>query len=101
MPASPAQGIIVRGGIAQGGPDAAIERPALNDIWSQAKLDQVLPAGMSRAELILRYTLSHPYCHTTIVGTCNHEHLAENIAAANEGPLPESLYQAVTELIAP
>jgi len=27
-------GIIIRGGIAQGGPDAEIQRPALNDIWT-------------------------------------------------------------------
>ncbi len=38
---------------------------------------------MSRAELILRYTLSHPHCDTTIVGTCNAAHLAENIAAVD------------------
>lgn len=92
-------GIILRGGIAQGGPDAEIQRPLLNDVWSGAKLDELLPQGMSRAELILRYTLSHPDCHTTIVGTCNDEHLAENIAAANAGPLPKSLYQAVTERV--
>ncbi len=94
-------GIIIRGGIAQGGPDAEIERPALNDIWTKAKLDEVLPKEMSRAELILRYTLSHPHCHTTIVGTCNHEHLAENIASANAGPLPQSLQQEVARRLKP
>jgi aryl-alcohol dehydrogenase-like predicted oxidoreductase len=81
-------GIILRGGIAQGGPDAEIQRPALNDVWNTARLDEVLPAGMSRAELILRFTLSHPACHTAIVGTCNLQHLAENLAAASRGPLP-------------
>jgi len=88
-------GIIIRGGVAQGGPDAEIQRPALNDVWSQATLDDVLPEGMSRAELILRYTLSHPHCHTTIVGTCNQAHLGENLAAAEAGPLPEELYAEV------
>ena len=92
-------GIIVRGGIAQGGPDAEIERPALKDLWSRAQLDEVLPVGMSRAELILRYTLSHPHCHTTIVGTCNHQHLAENLAAATAGPLPAELYDEVTRRV--
>lgn len=81
-------GIIIRGGIAQGGPEAEIQRPALNDVWTRAKLDELLPAGMTRSELILRCTLSHPDCHTTIVGTCNREHLAENVAAAAKGPLP-------------
>ncbi len=61
-------GIIIRGGIAHGGPDAEIQRQTLNDIWTRARLDEILPDGMNRAELILRYTLSHPHCHTTIVG---------------------------------
>jgi aryl-alcohol dehydrogenase-like predicted oxidoreductase len=93
-------GIIVRGGIAQGGPDAQIQRPALNDVWSKAKLDELLSAGMTRAEMILRYTLSHPSCHTTIVGTCNHDHLAENLAAASRGPLPDELYQQISGRVA-
>ncbi|MFC1758558.1 aldo/keto reductase [Planctomycetota bacterium] len=89
-------GIIIRGGIAQGGPDAEIQRPALNDVWENAKLDELLPADMSRAELILRYTLSHPHVDTIIVGTCNADHLAENLSAAKAGPLDDDLYQAVT-----
>jgi aryl-alcohol dehydrogenase-like predicted oxidoreductase len=88
-------GIILRGGIAHGGPDAKFARPALNDLWSRAGLDELLPANMSRAELILRYTLAHPHCHTTIVGTCNAEHLAENLAAAARGPLPVELCRAI------
>ena len=92
-------GIIIRGGIAQGGPDAEIQRRALNDIWEKAKLDEVLPVGMKRAELILRYTLSHPHCHTTIVGTCNPAHLAENLAAFDAGPLPHELYDEVTHRV--
>ena len=78
-------GIIVRGGIAHGGPDAEIQRPALNDVWTAARLDDLLTEEMNRAELILRYTLSHPCCHTTIVGTCNHDHLAENIRSLEKG----------------
>lgn len=92
-------GIILRGGIAHGGPDAEIQRPTLNDLWTRAKLDEVLPAGMKRAELILRYTLSHPHCHTTIVGTCNREHFKENIASAEKGPLPEELYNEITHRV--
>ena len=92
-------GIIIRGGVAQGGPDAEIQRPALNDIWNQAKLDELLPSGMTRAELILRYTLTHSHCHTVIVGTCNPRHLADNLTAAAEGPLPSDLYRQVTERV--
>ncbi|MEQ8790049.1 MAG: aldo/keto reductase [Pirellulaceae bacterium] len=93
-------GIIIRGGIAHGGPDAEIQRPALNDVWTAAELDEVLPPDMDRAEFILRYTLSHPHCHTTIVGTCNAEHLAANLASAAKGPLPEVLRQQVAARIA-
>lgn len=84
-------GVIIRGGVAQGGPDAEIQRPALNAVWQQAGLDDLLPAGISRAEFLLRYTLSHPACRTTIVGTCNPQHLQENIAATKAGPLPPEL----------
>lgn len=93
-------GIIIRGGIAHGGPDAEIQRPALNDMWTRAQLDEVLPEGMSRAALILRGTLSHPHCHTTIVGTCNPEHLNENLAAAASGPLPDDLHKEIASRVA-
>lgn len=84
-------GIIIRGGIAHGGPDADIQRPNLNDLWSAAQLDELLTHGMTRAEFILRFTLSHPHCDTTIVGTCNEDHLEENINAATKGPLSADL----------
>jgi len=93
-------GIIIRGGIAQGGPDAEIQRPALNDIWTWAKLDEVLSDGMNRAELVLRHTISHPHCDTTIVGTCNAAHLAENLAAVTKGPLSADLYEQITSRVA-
>lgn len=93
-------GIIIRRGIAQGGPDAEIQRSALNDVWTRAKLDEILPNRMNRAELILRYTLAHPHCQTTIVGTCDPEHLAENLAAVAEGPLPAELCEQVASRVA-
>jgi aryl-alcohol dehydrogenase-like predicted oxidoreductase len=93
-------GIIIRGGIAQGGPDAEIQRPALNEVWARANLDVILPTGMSRAELILRYTLSQSHCHTTIVGTCNPRHLTENVESAAKGPLPAEVYEQVTSRVA-
>ena len=92
-------GVIIRGGIAHGGPDAEIQRPALNDVWTRAKLDEIIPKGMSRAELILRHTLSHPHCHTTIVGTCNQQHLVENATACRLGPLPDPICREITARI--
>ena len=93
-------GIILRSGIAQGGPEAEIQRPALNDVWTRAKLDEILPTGMQRAELILRYTLAHPHCSTTIIGTCDPQHLTENLAAVAAGPLPATLHKQVTSRVA-
>lgn len=93
-------GIIIRGGIAKGGPQAEIQRATLNDVWERGGLRDVLPQGMKPAELILRYTLSHPHCHTTIVGTCDPNHLAENLASAKRGPLPSELYEQITRCIA-
>ncbi len=93
-------GIIIRGGIAHGGPEAEIRRPALDDVWAQAKLDEVLPSKMSRAEMILRFTLSHPNCDTTIVGTCNSSHLAENVRACEAGALPTELVREIQSRVA-
>ena len=89
-------GIIIRGGIAQGGPDAEIQRPALNEVWNRARLDELVTPELSRAELILRYTLAHPHCHSVIVGTCNPEHLAENLRAAEAGPLQPHVVDEIT-----
>lgn len=93
-------GVIIRGGIAQGGPDAEIQRPALNEVWNRARLDDFLDGSTSRAELILRYTISNPHCHSTIVGTCNPNHLRENIAAVNKGPLDKDLCSELRERVA-
>ena len=48
--------------------------------------------GESRTAFLLRFTLSHPHCHTTIVGTLQPEHLQENLAIAQKGPLPADVY---------
>ena len=93
-------GVIVRGGVAQGGPDAEIQRENLNAVWDAAYLDELLEPEMSRAELILRYTLSKKACHTTIVGTCNESHLKENIASTLKGPLSESVCEEIRRRVA-
>jgi len=89
-------GVIVRGGIAHGGPDAEIQRAALNEVWTTARLDELLPDGVNRAELILRYTLTHPACHTAIVGTCNLQHLQENVNVAAQGGLSPELFAEIS-----
>jgi aryl-alcohol dehydrogenase-like predicted oxidoreductase len=96
-------GTIIRGGVARGLPVAAAEtlerlpeqmRPTFQrrrDLWDEAKLDEICD-GLGRMEFMLRFTLSHPDMTTTIVGTANPEHLAQNVAAAKNGVLPADQY---------
>ena len=88
-------GIIIRGGVAKGHRDSG-ERW---DKWGGAQLDGLLE-GMNRYEFVLRFTLAHPACHTTIVGTADVEHLEANVAAARSGPLPDATYEQAKERLA-
>jgi aryl-alcohol dehydrogenase-like predicted oxidoreductase len=36
---------------------------------------------------LIRFAISHPDLHTAIIGTSSLDHLAENIAAVEAGPL--------------
>jgi aryl-alcohol dehydrogenase-like predicted oxidoreductase len=93
-------GVIIRGGIGRGGPEGPVLKRVKMDIWQAARLDELCGPDMRPAELVLRYTLKHPHCHTTIVGTANPEHLAMNVAAAAKGPLPDDIYDEVTRRVA-
>jgi aryl-alcohol dehydrogenase-like predicted oxidoreductase len=95
-------GIIIRGGVARGAPaeNLKLERipefwreiaETRRDLWTRANLDGLLEDG-GRMQFILRFTLTHPDLHTTIVGTLNPRHLADNLAAIRAGPLPEGVY---------
>lgn len=99
-------GTIIRGGVARGAPapdqDPAVMAGARQEInaqrrslWEVAELDALLD-GSSRMEFLLRYTLSHPGMHTTIVGTMNPAHLAANVAGAEKGPLSADVYAAAS-----
>jgi aryl-alcohol dehydrogenase-like predicted oxidoreductase len=46
-------------------------------------------------ELMLRFTITHPDLHTTIVGTKNPDHFDANVAAAEQGELPDDLNEEV------
>jgi aryl-alcohol dehydrogenase-like predicted oxidoreductase len=84
-------GTVIRGGVAKGEPGAG---NGDEDVWAayeRADLDS-LADGASRSEFMLRFTISHPALSTTIVGTLNPDHLAENVAAAKKGPLPDDVY---------
>jgi aryl-alcohol dehydrogenase-like predicted oxidoreductase len=102
-------GTIIRGGVAKGEPEsAAINaqrvqnwKPSLGgsagikrwDMFTEARLGALVDEGETRTSFLLRFTLSHPDVHTIIVGTQNPEHLAQNVAAAEKGPLPPDVYR--------
>jgi aryl-alcohol dehydrogenase-like predicted oxidoreductase len=81
-------GVIIRGGVAKG----AERGEDRWKIYEQAKLDELCAPGESRSAFLLRYTITHPGMHTTIVGTKNQAHLDENIKAAQAGPLSPDVY---------
>ena len=86
-------GTVIRGGVAQGEP--GVGRGA-KDTWRKfedAKLDELIEDGDHRTAFMLRFTLSHPHVHTTIVGTKNRQHIQENVRTAIRGPLPPELYE--------
>ena len=68
--------------------------------WESVDLENLLD-GMSQMEFMLRFTISHPDLHTTIVGTSNAEHLAANLVAARKRePLPPDIYEAAKKRLA-
>jgi len=55
------------------------------------ELKGVVPKGMTLATMAMRFILSHPAVSTTIAGMRKAEHVRENIAASDAGPLDQSL----------
>lgn len=85
-------GIIDRGGVARGEPGEGLGG---QDRWKKfeaANLDELRGPDESRTAFLLRFLLTHPDIHTTIVGTLNPAHLQENIAIAEKGPLSAEVY---------
>ena len=55
------------------------------------KLKTVVPSGMTLPDMALRYILSYPAVSTIIVGMRKPEHVRQNIAASDAGPLDAGL----------
>jgi aryl-alcohol dehydrogenase-like predicted oxidoreductase len=55
------------------------------------KLKKIVPPGMTLPEMALRFVLSHPAVSTTIPGMRKAEHVRQNIAASDAGPLDQTL----------
>jgi len=93
-------GTVIRGGVARGAPSdekdwqgpLGLGAGVGRERWADADLESLLD-GMDRMAFVLRFTLSHPDLHTTIVGTSNAAHFRANLAAAEQGPLPPDLYE--------
>ena len=86
-------GTVIRGGVAKGKPGTGRGQDEVWGKFDEANLGDLLEAGESPTGFMLRFTLSHPDMHTTIVGTANPDHLNENVAVAKKGPLPKDVYE--------
>jgi aryl-alcohol dehydrogenase-like predicted oxidoreductase len=62
-----------------------------NTIHRVDELKKILPPGMTLPEMSLRFILSHPAVSTTIVGMRSPQHVQQNIAASDAGPLDSAL----------
>lgn len=85
-------GVIDRGGVARGEPGAGLGNADRWKTFEAAKLDELREPDESRTAFLLRFLLSHPHISTTIVGMLKPEHLKENIAIAQRGPLAPEVY---------
>ncbi len=86
-------GVIIRGGVARGEPGSGLGGKDRWELFERARLDELREEGEDRTSFLLRFTISHPHCHTTIVGTKNPEHLEQNVAAACRGALSPDVYE--------
>ncbi len=86
-------GNVIRGGIAKGEPgQSGVPKPDPWKTFEDAGLGELVDESDSPTDFLLRFTLSHPGMHTTIVGTLNPDHLAQNVAAASKGSLSDDVY---------
>jgi aryl-alcohol dehydrogenase-like predicted oxidoreductase len=104
-------GTLIRGGAARGAPSedknwrtGPLSQPAGlgQRNWAASGIGDLLAgSGMTPMEFVLRFTLSHPYLSTTIVGTASPGHLQSNIETAEKGPLPADLYAEAKSRLQP
>ncbi len=93
-------GVIIRGGVARGEPGGGLGAAERWALFTKARLDDLLSPGEDRTGFLLRFTITHPGMHTTIVGTLSPEHLAHNVKALQAGPLPASVYAEAKKRLA-
>ncbi len=87
-------GTIIRGALAQGQPGISYRGRRERWLpWHKANLEELREPHETPTQFVLRFTLSHPDVHTALVGTLNPDHLAEDVQAAEEGPLFQDAYR--------
>lgn len=64
-----------------------------NSVERAERLRPLVPAGMSMAEMALRFILNNPDVSTIIPGMRTMRHVESNLACSQAGELPESLHQ--------
>lgn len=64
-----------------------------NSVERAERLRSLVPAGMSMAEMALRFILNNPDVSTIIPGMRTMRHVESNLACSQAGELPESLHQ--------
>ncbi len=62
-----------------------------NTLARVEKLKSILPASLTLPEMALRFILSNPVASTTIVGMRKLDHVRQNLAASDAGPLDPRL----------
>lgn len=67
-------------------------RPDFTERFARAGLTELCEPGETMSQFLLRFAMNQPGMSTTIIGTKNAAHLAENIRAAERGKLPEAVY---------
>ncbi len=96
-------GVFIRGGAARGAAsDSEWARSRNADsvsTWERAGLDDLM-GDMSAMEFVMRFTETHPGMTTNIVGTIDPGHLAQNLAAASNGTLPDDVYAEAKKRLA-
>jgi aryl-alcohol dehydrogenase-like predicted oxidoreductase len=86
-------GTIIRGGVARGEVGVGLGNEDRWKKFEEAGLDELREPDESRTAFTLRFTLSHPDVQTIIIGTLYPEHLRENVAATQKGPLSADVYE--------
>ena len=92
MPPRPAWASSSAAGLPRASRSAGTDSKTAGATFERAGLDELCEPGESRSAFVLRYTLSHPFTHTIIVGTTRPAHLEENVAAVLRGPLAAATY---------